>query len=120
MNPTVDDKAHFKEFFNSLKYVIPCQKCAYHYNKHMLKYPIDGSLDSRDSLVGWLINVHNEVNKSLGKREYSHQEVIDTYKDEMDNVLGRVSLTNIIILIFVLVFLYLFTTGRIRVTQNIL
>ena len=120
MKPTIDDKAHYKEFFNSLKYTLPCQKCAYHYSKHIRKYPIDSALKSREDLVKWLINVHNEVNKSLGKREYSYQEVFDIYRDEIDNVLGRVSVINVIIFLTVLIILYLFITGRLRITQNII
>lgn len=120
VKPTVDDKAHYKEFFNSLKYTLPCQKCAYHYSKHLRKYPIDIALKSKDDLVKWLIDVHNEVNKSLGKREYSYQEVIDIYTDEMGNVLGRVSVINVIILLILLTLLYLLITGRVRITQNII
>ena len=119
IKPTVNDKAHYKEFFNSLKHTLPCEKCAYHYTAHLRKFPIDSALETREKLVRWLINVHNEVNKSLGKREYSYEEVIDIYKDEMDGVLGRVSFTNTLLLIIVLVFLYLLITGRIRITQNI-
>lgn len=119
IKPTVNDKAHYKEFFNSLKHTLPCEKCAYHYTAHLRKFPIDSALETREKLVRWLINVHNEVNKSLGKREYSYEEVIDIYKDEMDGVLGRVSFTNTLLLIIILVFLYLLITGRIRITQHI-
>lgn len=119
IKPTVNDKAHYKEFFNSLKHTLPCEKCAYHYTAHLRKFPIDSALETREKLVRWLINVHNEVNKSLGKREYFYEEVIDIYKDEMDGVLGRVSFTNTILLIIILVLLYLLITGRIRITQNI-
>tara|TARA_B000000557_G_C20776271_1_gene444348 strand:- start:599 stop:1027 length:429 start_codon:yes stop_codon:yes gene_type:complete len=119
IKPTVNDKAHYKEFFNSLKHTLPCEKCAYHYTAHLRKFPIDSALETREKLVRWLINVHNEVNKSLGKREYFYEEVIDIYKDEMDGVLGRVSFTNTLLLIIILVLLYLLITGRIRITQNI-
>lgn len=120
VKPTVDDKAHYKEFFNSLKYTLPCQKCAYHYSKHLRKYPIDIALKSKDDLVKWLIDVHNEVNISLGKRKYSYQEVVDIYTDEMGNVLGRVSVINVLILLILLTLLYLLITGRVRITQNII
>lgn len=119
IKPTVNDKAHYKEFFNSLKHTLPCEKCAYHYTAHLRKFPIDSALETREKLVRWLINVHNEVNKSLGKREYFYEEVIDIYKDEMDGVLGRVSFTNTLLLIIILVLLYLLITGRISITQNI-
>ena len=84
-----------------------------------MKYPIENALESRDTLVKWLIHVHNDVNKSLGKREYSYEEVIDIYKEEMNTVLGRVSVTNVVILVFILGLLYLFITGRIKVSHNI-
>lgn len=119
LKPSVNDKAHYKEFFNSLKYTLPCEKCSYHYMNHLRKYPIDGALESRDQLVRWLINVHNEVNKSLGKREYKYEEVIDIYKDEMNTILGRVSPMNVVILFVICIFLYLLITGRIKIVQTI-
>jgi hypothetical protein len=36
-------------------------------------------LDTRDNLIKWVIQVHNFVNKSLGKPELTTQQVLDIY-----------------------------------------
>ena len=62
-NPTHQDKKEMKDFFNSLRYVLPCEKCSKNLQFNMMKYPLtDNMLSSRDSLVRWLIEIHNMVN----------------------------------------------------------
>ena len=48
--------------------------------KHLQEDPITNNLDSKKSLVNWLINVHNKVNKSNNKRELTYNEVMNHYK----------------------------------------
>ena len=78
--PTDQDKHIYKQFFKSLQFILPCQKCAHHYSENIQENPIESALDSRDSLVRWLIEIHNEVNKDLGKPTLTYEQVIDEYK----------------------------------------
>lgn len=76
-NPTPQDKREMKDFFNSLKYVLPCEKCAKNFQRNMAKYPLtDKILSSRDSLIKWLIDIHNMVNRENKKPVYSHKDAI--------------------------------------------
>lgn len=68
-----------KEFLESLQTLVPCPICREHYKSHLVKMPIGPSLDNRKDLFRWTIDLHNEVNKMLGKREYSETEVIQYY-----------------------------------------
>ena len=77
--PSYSDKKAAKEFFESLKFLIPCPICREHYASHMGKIPITASLDSRKDLFRWTIDLHNEVNVMLGKRKYTETEVIQYY-----------------------------------------
>ena len=77
--PSYAHKKAAKEFFESLKVLIPCPICKDHYVGHFEKYPIGPHLDRRSDLFRWTILLHNEVNKMLGKREYSETEVIQYY-----------------------------------------
>lgn len=79
-NPSLHHKKIYSDFFNMLQYIIPCEVCSKHYAQHLVNNPILTSLDSKDKLVKWLINVHNDVNRSLGKKIYSYDEVVDIYK----------------------------------------
>lgn len=78
-NPTQKDKENYKNFFTSLKNVIPCKNCAKHYSDNLNTYPIINSLNSKQDLVNWLIDIHNEVNVKNEKRKYSYNEVINKY-----------------------------------------
>ena len=76
-NPSEQDKQNYYNFFDSLKYVLPCDKCKKHYKEN--SRDLKDNLNSRDDLVKWLIDIHNEVNKSNNKRIYSYEEVNNIY-----------------------------------------
>lgn len=80
------DKDIYKNFFLNLQSIIPCEKCAYNYKRHLEDYPIDDALHSREALIQWLINIHNEVNKELNKPLYTYDQVIEEYKYKMFNI----------------------------------
>ena len=65
---------------------MPCEKCAYHYKQHIKADPIEPALKNRDSLVRWLIKVHNKVNSDLGKPLYTYDQVIEEYKYKLFNL----------------------------------
>ena len=46
----------------------------------MEKYPLTPSLDSKKDLLKWTIDVHNAVNKMLGKPEWTELEVVTYYE----------------------------------------
>ena len=77
--PTYSDKKAIKEFFESLKSIIPCPICRSHYVSHMSKMPISASIDTRADLFRWTVDLHNEVNVMLGKRKFTETEVIHYY-----------------------------------------
>ncbi len=79
-NPTYEDKRVMEEFFNNLKYSIPCKKCKIHYRQRLERNPIVNYLDNKQSLFKFTIDLHNQVNKSLGKKIYSYDEVVEIYK----------------------------------------
>jgi hypothetical protein len=77
--PTEMDKRIYHDFYTSLKDVIPCEMCKKHYRDHITKYPLTPHLDSRDTLVKWVIQVHNFVNASLNKPLLNIQQVMEIY-----------------------------------------
>ena len=95
-NPTNEDKKNYYVFFNTLKDILHCPNCRSHYSENITKKPIQ--LESRDELIQWLIDIHNEVNKLTGKREYSYNEVHKKF-DKMYQGKNTNSI-NIILIIF--------------------
>jgi hypothetical protein len=79
-NPTYENKRVMEEFFNNLKHSIPCQTCRIHYSQRLQNNPIMNYLDNKQSLFKYTIDLHNQVNKSLGKKIYSYDEVVNIYK----------------------------------------
>ena len=80
-NPTYEDKRVMEEFFNNLKSIIPCDKCRIHYRQRLERNPIINYLDNKESIFRYTINLHNQVNKSLNKKIYSYDEVVQIYKE---------------------------------------
>jgi len=78
-NPSYNEKKAAKEFFESLRFLIPCPVCREHYNTHIEKYPLTSHIDRRSDLLRWTILLHNEVNKILEKKQYTEAEVIKYY-----------------------------------------
>ena len=75
-NPDENDKQKYKTFFYLFGDMIPCSICANHYKKNLSKHDISLYLDSRTKMLEWTILMHNEVNKSNGKKIYTFEEGI--------------------------------------------
>ncbi len=37
-------------------------------------------LENRDSIIRWTVDLHNRVNNSLGKREWTYDEAVNAYR----------------------------------------
>ena len=79
-NPSNSDKLNYKNFFNSLIYVLPCNYCKHNLKIHMKQLPIDDALNNKNTLVKWLFNIHNLTNKHLKKNIFTYEQFISKYK----------------------------------------
>jgi hypothetical protein len=91
LKPTDEDKENYKNFFISLKNVIPCSVCKKNYKRHLNEHPIDNQLNSRKDLVYWMIDIHNMVNGEIGKKILSYETVLKKY----ENVYHKKNILNI-------------------------
>lgn len=80
VKPSETDKLNYKNFFNSLKYIIPCSYCKHNYNIHINNLPIDKFLNNKNNLIKWLFHIHNKTNKHLNKPSITFKEFIYKYK----------------------------------------
>lgn len=87
LNPSNEMKENCKSFFYLLPKMLPCDKCRDHFKQYITEYPLDDDiLKSKDSLLLWILNAHNNVNKRNGKniitleqfKEYYDQKYKDT------------------------------------------
>lgn len=110
-NPSNEDKLRYKTFFESLQYILPCEKCKVHMKQNMEKYKLtDKILSDKTSVIKWVIDIHNEVNKSLGKSILSYEdaltEILSNYYPK--NNLYIMSIISLFIVIILLCCFYYF------------
>ena len=77
--PTYAEKRAAKEFYESFTHLIPCPTCKLHYADNLKNMPVTPSLDNRKDLFRWTVDMHNMVNKQLGKPEYTEADSIAFY-----------------------------------------
>lgn len=65
-----------KAIMENLPQVLPCPPCGQNLAKHMEKVPIEPHLGTRDSLVRWMVDLHNMVNRDIGKPELTQEEAL--------------------------------------------
>lgn len=82
-HPSIDDQHHYKRFFYHLQHVIPCNNCRANFREKLKNMPINDknydSLQTRSMLVGWVLNLHNDVNISQGKPTIGMREARERF-----------------------------------------
>src|SRR5690606_18573879 len=109
-NPSHEKMEDTRSFFMSLQGLLPCEKCRYNLAYHYSYRPLtDGILKNKYYLINWLIDIHNDVNISLGKPVMTYTQVINEYfgNNEPFFTSGRMILIFIIILTLLCVIILL-------------
>ncbi len=57
--------------------LIPCNSCKKNYLNHLKMYPPD--FRSKKLLSEWMVKIHNQTNKILGKKIYSYEKIKPKY-----------------------------------------
>ena len=69
VNPTPDDKKHYKDFMLSMQYVLPCKYCRQNIANTFKEHPIsDDNMKNRDNFSRYVYNLHETINKRLKKK----------------------------------------------------
>jgi len=82
VHPTNEEKKHYKEFIESLKYVLPCKYCRINLTNNLKIYPIqECHMKNRDTFSRYVYSLHEIINKMLGKKSgLSYCEVRERYE----------------------------------------
>ena len=72
-NPTPEQQKQYADFFELLKFTLPCPGCRYHYAETIKHDPPKNHTSSRKELVRWLLSIHNQVNKTNNKPNFLNQ-----------------------------------------------
>ena len=73
-NPTEEQKKAMAAFLISLQYILPCNKCAFNYKKHLETFDLNTAVENKTSLLDTTIELHNMVNRINGKKTFSRTE----------------------------------------------
>ncbi len=75
-SPSSEEQEAAIKFYESLTTVIPCPICREHYKYFLQQMPVRNAVKTRDDLILWVYNIHNEVNKKLGKPEVTFEQYV--------------------------------------------
>jgi hypothetical protein len=83
VNPTEADKKHYRNYIYGLRHVLPCGKCRANLCKNLEKLPLtDKDLASRETFSKYVFNLHELINKMLGKKSgLTFKQVRNTYEN---------------------------------------
>ena len=71
VNPTPEDKTHYRDFVISLKYVLPCKYCRMNLANNFKKKPLQMChMENRDTFSRYIYDLHEIVNKMLHKKSH--------------------------------------------------
>ena len=82
VNPTPQDKKHYRDYILSLQYVLPCKYCRINLKKNFRHLPLKMSdMKNRDSFSRYIYDLHELINKMLDKKsELTYCDVRERYE----------------------------------------
>lgn len=69
VNPSLEDKKHYKDFIYNLRYVLPCKYCRINLTNNLKKKPLlMCHMKNRGTFSRYIYELHETVNRMLGKK----------------------------------------------------
>ena len=69
VNPTKEDKKHYRDFILSFQHVLPCGKCRDNFKDNLKKLPLTmKAMKNRATFSRYVYDLHEHINKMLGKK----------------------------------------------------
>jgi len=79
-NPNLEEQTAAENLFQSLRKLLPCERCRTHYEEEISLSP--PNVSSKVNLSKWLVDMHNRVNVRLGKTVYSYEQASSEYSSQ--------------------------------------
>ena len=76
-NPSVEEQNTLSQYIYLFAQVYPCGDCSRHFQKLLSKNP--PQVKSRKTAALWGCDIHNKVNKRLGKSQYDCATILEDY-----------------------------------------
>lgn len=114
-NASHNKRNSIKQFYLSFGENLPCAKCKHNFNTHLQKFPLDNNvLNSRVNLIQWVVNIENEVRKTVNKKPVHIDDIINKYQSIYSNEQPKSNkiYTYCIIVTIILLIMYLYVKMR--------
>ena len=77
VNPTLEEKRHYRSFIINLKNVLPCKYCRQNLKKNFVKLPLTmAHMKDRDSFSRYIYELHELVNTIIFTRSTKHKFIV--------------------------------------------
>jgi hypothetical protein len=82
VEPTTENKKHYRDFVYNLRHVLPCKYCRINLSNNLAKKPLlSCHMQSRNTFSRYIYELHELVNKMLGKKSHlSYCDVRERYE----------------------------------------
>ena len=82
VDPTNEDKIHYRDYVISLQHILPCKYCRINLKNNFKQMPLNMSdMKNRETFSRYIYNLHELVNKMLKKKSgLSYCEVRERYE----------------------------------------
>jgi len=65
---TVSQKRNLRNFYGSLRHLLPCPSCRDHYSRTLSRAPVLKFVTNGSTIFAWTVRAHNLANKGLKKK----------------------------------------------------
>ena len=82
VKPTDEQKKYYYNFYSNLENILPCKFCRDNLKNNLKKTPLNIKvMQSRDTLSKWVYELHETINKMLGKKSnLTYEQVRERYE----------------------------------------
>ncbi len=82
VEPTLEDKKHYRDFILNLRYVLPCKYCRMNLKTNLKQLPLTMDvMKNRDTFSRYVYELHELINKMLHKKSnLSYCDVRERYE----------------------------------------
>ena len=85
VKPTKEQKQQYYDYFISLQHVLPCKYCRDNYKRNITSGKVKitkGKFKNRSTLSKWVYELHEHINKQLGKKSgLTYTEIRNRYEN---------------------------------------
>jgi hypothetical protein len=109
-DPTEEEINDAEHLILSLRSMLACLKCRGNYTNHLSKLLTDRTIySSKENFIKCLVDIKNEVNKSLNKPVYSYDDTVNYYYKKIykKNTTSSSTITLILLIAVLLFIVYL-------------